>query len=893
MMSGTGPDRIETFDTNPGSAWLAVTANTAGGSTAPAAGWSAMGGAGDNGGYIFGNISPTTVSNRLYGLQPATTAAWDNLTGTAMTVDTKLVTGAVTGPTPPAVRFYVGTYTGGYNYFVTTDAFSWNPNGDVDWTTHVVDLLAGNFLEWPNQAAHSKTFDQVIAHPEDIGVFFTGDSGHFANNAWLGLSGAAGTILGLDNFGLAPLSPTALAATTTTTPTGQPAVDLTWTDRSTNEASFMLQRAQNAAFTQDVTTVALLPADTTAYTDATVEPNTTYCYRVFSLNTAGVKSSEAISNPVLTLPAAPTELVATAISSGEISLTWTPGPNSPMNFTVQRWDDTLGESGVWTTMIVGRTTASYIDDNAGEGLDSDTVYTYRVIDTNAAGDSQPSEAALVITAVAPRAFALSSTEVYLTWPVGHNSSLGYTIQRFNPDAAVNDWEIVAEHVDSNEFYDASRTPGQTYVYRVADLHGEVLSPWSLPANATVLLLAEPLNLHASSDATGNILVWDDPATDVGEFLIERSSNQLAWERVGVVSAVPGATHYSMTDAGASDGTVYYRAMAIQYDATGGSSDWVWTYLNTPLNRPSNLMASVTVDHQMVLSWSQRSQSTTEFMIERSINEGGWESIGTVPYSAEHAVFGFTDPLDASGLTVDYRVTAQAPATQPATSQPARADGQGEVVNIAVDVWIYQTTLLSTNAKTLAEGDAATDRADRFTQSTTHTLGVAVTGTTVKEIRAAIDTALQKYRSSASLPVKFTIANVHIIGHRLGPQTGPGFMFGDIGMGLNVENKVTASLKDAAVKGELVALNEALGKPTWQFEHCNVDAIRQDLQAFADIVGHAVVGFKEMVNPNRRFDVPVYLNPNFDPNKRTEPGYVLRVREYLPATSVLINPTPAP
>ena len=113
-----------------------------------------------------------------------------------MTVD-YLALGAVTGPVAPMVRFYVGSSAGGANYFVSNDAFSWNPNAGPDWTTHLVDLVAANFLEWPNQAAHSKTFEQVLAAPDDIGLVFCGA---FTSNSTLGFSGS-GTVL-IDNFGV-------------------------------------------------------------------------------------------------------------------------------------------------------------------------------------------------------------------------------------------------------------------------------------------------------------------------------------------------------------------------------------------------------------------------------------------------------------------------------------------------------------------------------------------------------------------------------------------------------------------------------------------------------------------------------------------------------------------
>jgi hypothetical protein len=131
-------------------------------------------------------------------LQPASTGLYGDLTGQTMTTDYK-IDGTVTGPIGMKVRFYIGTYIGASNYFVTNDTFSWDPNFDTSWTTHQVALLAANFIAWPNQSANSMTFDQVVAAPEDIGLVFADG---FTNNATLGFIGSG--MISVDNFGVVP-----------------------------------------------------------------------------------------------------------------------------------------------------------------------------------------------------------------------------------------------------------------------------------------------------------------------------------------------------------------------------------------------------------------------------------------------------------------------------------------------------------------------------------------------------------------------------------------------------------------------------------------------------------------------------------------------------------------
>jgi hypothetical protein len=195
-LAGTAGAYIETFS-GGNAGWLATTVNDSGASTYPAATWNSSGG--NSGGYISGTVD--NDGTRLYGLSPADASQYQNLTGLTLTTDFKL-DGIVTAPEGMKVRFYIGTWTGGYNYFVSSDAFAWNPNADTAWTTHQVALLAANFLAWPNQNAGTKTFAQIVAAPEDIGLVFADGVNTFASNSMLGFAGS-GTAM-IDNFGTVP-----------------------------------------------------------------------------------------------------------------------------------------------------------------------------------------------------------------------------------------------------------------------------------------------------------------------------------------------------------------------------------------------------------------------------------------------------------------------------------------------------------------------------------------------------------------------------------------------------------------------------------------------------------------------------------------------------------------
>ena len=86
-----------------------------------------------------------------------------------------------------------------------------------------------------------------------------------------------------------PNAPTNLNATLN----GSNQVDLTWTDNSSDETVFNVQRSDDGGL--NYSSVATPTANSTAFQDITVNPSTTYYYRVFATNNYG---NSGISNVV-------------------------------------------------------------------------------------------------------------------------------------------------------------------------------------------------------------------------------------------------------------------------------------------------------------------------------------------------------------------------------------------------------------------------------------------------------------------------------------------------------------------------------------------------------------------------------------------------------------------
>jgi hypothetical protein len=188
-----------------------------------------------------------------------------------------------------------------------------------------------------------------------------------------------------------PAAPSGLAATAVSSSQ----INLSWTDASTNEDGFQIERCTGSTC-GDFAQVATTGKDIPRYSDTGLSPSTTYSYHVRACNSAGCSgycdSVSLATLPSAIPPAAPTGLTATAVSRSQINLSWTDASSNEDGFRIERCTGSK-----CTNFAQVATVGANVKTYSNTGLPTNTTYTYRVRAYNAAGSSAYSNTARATT----------------------------------------------------------------------------------------------------------------------------------------------------------------------------------------------------------------------------------------------------------------------------------------------------------------------------------------------------------------------------------------------------------------------------------------------------------------------------------------------------------------
>ena len=205
-------------------------------------------------------------------------------------------------------------------------------------------------------------------------------------------------------------TPPSQPGTLTATAVSGGEIDLSWGASSDNVGvtGYQLERCQGAGcsnFTQIATPTA------TSYKDTTVSASTSYSYRVRATDAAGNLSpysntaTTTTPTPDTTPPSQPGTLTATAVSGGEIDLSWGASSDN-VGVTGYQLERCQGAGCSNFTQIATPTATSYKDTT----VTASTSYSYRVRATDAAGNLSPYSNTATTTTPSSLSIQYSSTD---------------------------------------------------------------------------------------------------------------------------------------------------------------------------------------------------------------------------------------------------------------------------------------------------------------------------------------------------------------------------------------------------------------------------------------------------------------------------------------------------
>ncbi|MGQ9801671.1 MAG: DUF7948 domain-containing protein [Candidatus Saccharicenans sp.] len=379
-----------------------------------------------------------------------------------------------------------------------------------------------------------------------------------------------------------PVSPANLLQTAVTVNS----VSLEWDDRSNNEDSFKIERKTGASGTW--AQIATVGANVTSFQNTGLNEGTSYFYRVRAYNAAG---DSAYSNElaVLTLPAGPTNLTATAVHERRVNLNWTDNSGGETGFRVER--KTGG--GNWSTLTnLAANVTSYPDTSVVES----TTYTYRVFAFNGSGDSAASNEATVTTPaltvpLAPsglEAIALSASSVRLNWVDNAYNEDGFLIER--KTGTGGSWsQVGAAGEDTTTFTDSGLSELTTYYYRVRAYNNAGQSDYSNEAMVTTPENRPRLRLPLSGISFGQVNVCE--TRDLTTTIYNDGGAELV---VSAVSRTSGSSDFSYKSPGTPFTVPPFgsRVLTLTYapSSTGATS----AVFSLSSNDPDNPTADLTV-----------------------------------------------------------------------------------------------------------------------------------------------------------------------------------------------------------------------------------------------------------------------------------------------------------
>ncbi|MGB2266478.1 MAG: M6 family metalloprotease domain-containing protein [Akkermansiaceae bacterium] len=408
-------------------------------------------------------------------------------------------------------------------------------------------------------------------------------------------------------------------------------IDLSWSDNSSNETSFRVQRSSDGVSFGEVGSTA---ADVTSFADTGLAANTTYYYRVTASNTAGASdasnTASATTDPPPPPPSAPSNLSATAASDTVIDLSWTDTSGNEDGFLVDRSLDSI----VWQDAIANlpANSTSYQD----SGLNASTTYYYRVRAYNAQGDGTSGVASATTDDPPPYEDSVADSD----WFVSATVQGVYTATH----AADGQVQTIVERESGGR--KSRRYSFLDHRWRFQSVRGGL--------NLTLYATA-----HAPANSEGD------------DFEIQFSTNGgSSWSSFSPAVVIPNGSapgsEFIGTFPVGTQGNIDLRV--IDTDNTQGNNQFDQVSIDQlfirtdidpndfPPEAPTAVTASVVSSSEVNVTWQDNSSNEIGFYVYRSSDSVNWSQVGnTVADSTS-----FADTSASPAMSYRYQIGAFSP-----------------------------------------------------------------------------------------------------------------------------------------------------------------------------------------------------------------------------------------
>ena len=446
-------------------------------------------------------------------------------------------------------------------------------------------------------------------------------------------------------------------------------INLSWTDLSTNETSFVISRALLGASGTwgPWTALPARAANTTTASDTSVASGSTYRYHVQACNDAGC-SEFANSTPVSTTgaPPAPGSVVAVGQAGPKMQVTWVDNSTTETKFVINR--RLKNSDGSFTAYVavdsVAANTVAFLDGAVTGG----TTVQYKVNACNVSG-CKSALSGYVLVPVVPAApvnvaaTITTSTSVRVSWAAGGADVGNYELQRRSKPAGgvFGAYATITSPTRTSVAYtDVGLTTGDTYSYRLRACSVAGCSAYVTTANVTPPALpAAPTGPSVALVTTGVRFAWTDASTNETSFDVQRRIKHSD----ATVSAFAVIASVHSNSAGFTDTTVIADSL-YQYRVrscnAGGCSAYAQSSLiltTTPPAAPTGLTA-VTAGLSVDLTWADGSDNETRFELYRRVKSPGgtWGAYALYNSPAANATT-YSDTSVVAGTSYAYRVRA--------------------------------------------------------------------------------------------------------------------------------------------------------------------------------------------------------------------------------------------